>query len=738
MALENFVGTITQVPSEYGIPVPTGIKKFLESVINLPKPASSGNYGYYTKFKVISNMYYVTALSEFNNHDDTVTNAGVATYFRFIDPNSVFILPNLRQNIFPYNYKMQATNGYPPIIESEVGQNDNKNPFIYAFPADSGGYRGGAISVNTDDESNSVSLLSDGIDVICKISFTYHDDDKNRDYSGTDTISIISSLGMYKGFSTIYSDYSSHVSNLGRSVKLGYNVFRQDTIFADNLTTYYLGSKGFSAYLNDILLANSSFDNARRWNNSNNISSDLFYLLFPKVVFADTASRIDTLLNMTAEDFKKEIKYDIGKDPYSPVNPSAPSGGNGGYGSGEGNTPTFQDIPDGTSEVNDSANSMYTRYLISIPELSGIGSWFWTDDLGLAIAKSIISAFYGNPVDTVISCVSYPFDVGSLASNSGGTMYWGGDNSNRPAQILNTNAIQINWGTISLTEYFGSFLDYAPYTKMQLFLPWGTGFIDIDPADIFQVRKNTSFPQLIPDGAGTGILSIMTNIDLSKGLCVHNVIANGAVIGAYSGSCGRQIPITGSDYASKQVALVGAAIGAISAATIGAASALDDIIGGATIEHMYTSSGDMFKGAHKLQPLDIAEIDSTKTRYVGSRTHAGKISDDTKQLVANASKPAIASAAAIGFGQPHVSRSGSFQEGTGGMTIQYPYLMISRPIMSKPNSYGYYYGYPSNIYESLGSLSGYTEVASIHLDGFPATVGEIMEIDSLLKGGVIL
>ena len=52
---------------------------------------------------------------------------------------------------------------------------------------------------------------------------------------------------------------------------------------------------------------------------------------------------------------------------------------------------------------------------------------------------------------------------------------------------------------------------------------------------------------------------------------------------------------------------------------------------------------------------------------------------------------------------------------------------------------GSLYGYPLNSYVRLGTLTGFTTVSEVHLDGFSlSTESELNEIESLLKSGVIL
>lgn len=409
------------------------------------------------------------------------------------------------------------------------------------------------------------------------------------------------------------------------------------------------------------------------------------------------------------------------KNPYFPDGDSTTGGGGGGYGSNESYFGTSGLIPNGTVEENDSVGSMYTRYAMNLTDLNTIGNYFWSEELGLQVAKTIISLLYGDPVQTIISCVSYPFNIASLTGISGRGLRWGGHDTGLTMQALNSNGFQINWGTITVNEYWGNFLDYSPFTKFQLYLPWGTGFVDIDPNDVMRAKGGVG-----TTARGSGTLSVKTNVEVSRGMCVHHVIANDTVIGSYSGSCGRQIPITGSDYASKQVAIAGAAVGAMTSAAIGVGSAIREHSRGNWVE---SATGNVV--TRDTMNLGLSRRQAWSVTPQQAARHGARVA-------ANASRPAIAAAASVMVSPPHVSRSGSFQEGTGSLTIQNPYLIISRPRMSMPANYGNLYGYPSNIYLNLGSLSGYTEVGSIHLDGIPATMEELSEIDDLLKGGVIL
>lgn len=84
-----------------------------------------------------------------------------------------------------------------------------------------------------------------------------------------------------------------------------------------------------------------------------------------------------------------------------------------------------------------------------------------------------------------------------------------------------------------------------------------------------------------------------------------------------------------------------------------------------------------------------------------------------------------------------IHQSGSISACVGAMGIKKPYLIITRPVSYEAANYNTFYGLPNNNTVSLGSVTGFTRVKDIHLDGIPATEAELNEIEALLKEGVI-
>lgn len=88
--------------------------------------------------------------------------------------------------------------------------------------------------------------------------------------------------------------------------------------------------------------------------------------------------------------------------------------------------------------------------------------------------------------------------------------------------------------------------------------------------------------------------------------------------------------------------------------------------------------------------------------------------------------------------KPAYKRSGSLSGPSGMFDIKKPYVVITRPNASIAPRQNTFKGYPLNSTKKLSTLKGYTVVDTIHLENISATDDEKMEIETLLKGGVII
>lgn len=103
-----------------------------------------------------------------------------------------------------------------------------------------------------------------------------------------------------------------------------------------------------------------------------------------------------------------------------------------------------------------------------------------------------------------------------------------------------------------------------------------------------------------------------------------------------------------------------------------------------------------------------------------------------------AAKGAASVAANPSLLSPQVSHSGAVSGGAGCMAVQYPFVIREAVRFHSTKGFNKFSGYPSYYMRSLGEVSGFTTVLDVHLENVQATRGEIAEIETLLKNGVIL
>ena len=252
------------------------------------------------------------------------------------------------------------------------------------------------------------------------------------------------------------------------------------------------------------------------------------------------------------------------------------------------------------------------------------------------------------------------------ASSGTKSVQFGNVNSGVSMSYVDTQFVKVNCGSLKLDKYIGSFMDYSPYTKISIYLPY-IGMRDLSPDDLIG-----------------GSIEVQYSIDILTGACACFIKhSSRGVLYSYNGSCIANIPLTGQSYSAaiqNAVSAVISGVGMVAGMTTGAAP-------------------------------------------VTAMSAAG--------LINSAANTALNS-------KPTIQRSGNMGGSAGILSVQKPYVIIERPHLSVPSKVQNYVGQCANMTMNLGACSGYTIVEFCHIEGVPCTTEELTEIESLLKGGVIL
>lgn len=357
--------------------------------------------------------------------------------------------------------------------------------------------------------------------------------------------------------------------------------------------------------------------------------------------------------------------------------PSGPGGGGGSYsptgGSGQGGyDPNADPIPvPGLPAGGSTATGSIKSFLVSPTIIQNIFARLWNNSFFDVITwQKIIE----EPLDSIVSLHCIPC---TPTASGSATIQLGNIDTEVSAPVITNQYVQVDCGTVKIPEYWGSALDYSPYTnKIEIFLP----FIGIRPLKPEDVLKQD--------------LKIVYNIDVLTGNMVANIKCGIAVLYKFTGNAKATIPITSRVY-----------------------SALEAVMKGAGQTVNATANGAMTASARP---------DATPETIEASAQNA-------------AAGAAISAAINVAMSKVQIQRSGDISGSTGLLDDFTPYIIIHRPIQSLPADFKKFKGYPSNVTAYLSELVGYTEVEYIHLENVTgATDKELNEITALLRGGVII
>ena len=122
------------------------------------------------------------------------------------------------------------------------------------------------------------------------------------------------------------------------------------------------------------------------------------------------------------------------------------------------------------------------------------------------------------------------------------------------ASYLSWYIEDIDFGEIALTEYFQTFMDYSPYTKLSVYIPY-CGIVPLN-VDNFMNDK----------------ISLKCRVDMLTGQFVVFVSNSLGIVTTVSGSCAYQLPIRANDYnrlVTSGLGLLGGIVGTAGALATG-------------------------------------------------------------------------------------------------------------------------------------------------------------------------
>ena len=289
-----------------------------------------------------------------------------------------------------------------------------------------------------------------------------------------------------------------------------------------------------------------------------------------KIMFSVNGSAIDDIVlywngNLKGYDFANLVNFYNGvnvhtpgtteddlENPYGYDGTSTTGGGNGKYGDIDGIEAT--DIPN-LPTINAASLGLITLYNPSAATINSLANYLWSGMFDPDTFKKL----FADPMGCMIGLSIVP-----ATSGTGGTknIKFGSTDTGISCSYLSSNYCSVDCGSLSIDEYVGSFMDYEPYCKISIFLPY-IGFKDLSADDLMG-----------------GSINVVYHIDVLSGNCIafiHHSVKG--VMYSYSGTCITNIPLTAQSYASALqsyytglAGVLGTAVGSIGGGAAGLAT----------------------------------------------------------------------------------------------------------------------------------------------------------------------
>lgn len=255
-------------------------------------------------------------------------------------------------------------------------------------------------------------------------------------------------------------------------------------------------------------------------------------------------------------------------NPVSLGGNSGTGGGNGDYNE-KGDDIDIPDIPTYSALYSGFINV----YAPTLSQLNELSTYMWSSDILDTIKK-----FYANPMDIILGLSIVPV----LPQTTGlKNVVMGGISTGVNMYEVTQQYASIYCGEIQIKEFWGSALDYSPYTKIQIYLPY-IGIRTLNTDDVMNK-----------------IVEVVYRIDVLTGSLTAFIKSGGSVLYQFSGNCANAIPISGRDFSQIIQSAISATVSLGTTVATGGANA--PITAGTALSGVLTTAGNVCNSKTQVQ-----------------------------------------------------------------------------------------------------------------------------------------
>lgn len=355
------------------------------------------------------------------------------------------------------------------------------------------------------------------------------------------------------------------------------------------------------------------------------------------------------------------------------------------------NPDTGELTPQAPGQAMSVDNLLYTSYVLDDTALIAFGQYIWANDL--------VQTLYANqtsPIENILSCKRIPFTIGGVdTSIKIGNIDTGIGATTLATHVKKSAAGHVkDCGTITVPVYNGgNWLDMT--NKYSIYLP----YCGIQSLPTDALLKQTIGADGVPKVTGR-TLGVKYYYDIIYGSVIAEVSVDGNAMFIFNGECGIDIPITASNRASNQLAMLKGGANTM-------LSGVSNVVGGVI-------SGAMSGGLIGAAVGGLMGVANT-----GMNVAKEEVNRQTYEL--------------------HYTTSGGFNSQVASYLTPTITLYCEHVLYTEPTGYAKENGYPCYLNRNMSELTGYTELdGSIEISGIPCLEEERDMLKQALQDGFYL
>lgn len=196
-------------------------------------------------------------------------------------------------------------------------------------------------------------------------------------------------------------------------------------------------------------------------------------------------------------------------------------------------------------------------------QMRTFGSFLWSSNFIDNILKLM-----EDPIEGIIQVGIVPLDLSSyLGSDT--HIYVGNVDTGVLAKPLTQQVIPVDMGSIDVKENWQNALDYAPFSKCELFLPM-IGFVPLQINEVMDSRITLRY--YVDLLSGDCVAALKVDKISKNGINLHSVMYH------YRGNMLLNIPVTGKNYSAFYASIITSTLGAATGSPSSIASGVSNVL----------------------------------------------------------------------------------------------------------------------------------------------------------------